>query len=177
MVKQLLKNKYFEDEIIRDYLLKIKHIVDKIHDDKRFKLQINRISESLTFFNELRNNLRLFNDKNQGLNSCRTFHSKQEINDVQQQLIRFKQSIQKHLLNEKLTYTKNRAIKIILKHLEKYQHQLFGRIFELEIDGHKKNGKHLILDKWFVFPTVCFPIPGFGLKFRAAYFVFHLYTS
>jgi len=138
MVKKLLKNKYFEDEIIRDDLLKIKHIVDKIHDDKRFKSQINRIHENLTLFNELRNTLRLFNDKNQSLNSCRTFHSKQEINDVQQQLTQFKQSIQKRLLNEKLTNTKKRAIKIILKHLEKYQHHLFGRIFEVEIDGLKK---------------------------------------
>jgi hypothetical protein len=138
MVKKLLKNKYFEDEIIRDYLLKIKHIVDKIHDDKRFKSQINCIRENLTLFNELRNTLRLFNDKSHGLNSCRTFHSRQEINDVQQQLTQFKQSIQKRLLNEKLTNTTKRAIKIILKHLEKYQHHLFGRIFEVEIDGLKK---------------------------------------
>jgi len=138
MVKKLLKNKYFEDEMIRDDLLKIKHIVDKIHDDKRFKLQINCIDKNVTLFNELRSTLRLFNDKKQGLNNCRTFHSKQEINDVQQQLTQFKQSIQIRLLNQKLTNAQQRAIKIILNHLEKYQHHLYGRIFEREIDGRKK---------------------------------------
>ncbi len=138
MVKKLLNNKYFEDETIRDYLLKIYHIVNKIHNDKRFKSQINRILENLTLFNELRNTLRLFDDENQGINGCRTFHCKQELNNVEQQLIQFKQSIQKRLLTEKLTKTTQRAIKIILKHLEKYQHLLFGRIFEVEIDGLKK---------------------------------------
>ena len=138
MVTKLLKNKYFEDESIRDYLLKIYHIVNKINDDKRFKSQINRILENLTLFNELRNTLRLFDDENQGINGCRSFHCKQELNDVQQQLIQFKQSIQKRLLTEKLTNTTKRAIKIILQHLDKYQHLLFDRIFEVEIDGFKK---------------------------------------
>ena len=138
MVQKLLKNKYVKDESIRDYLLKIKHLVNKIHDDKRFKLQINSILENATIFNELRNKLRLFDNKNHCLNSCRTYHSSQEINDVKQQIIQFKQAIQKRLLTEKLTKTTQRAIKIILKHLEKYQHSLFDRIFEVKIDGAKK---------------------------------------
>jgi hypothetical protein len=138
MVKKLSKNKYYEDESIRDYLLKIYHIVDKIHFDKRFKSQMNSILENLKLFNDLRNTLRLFNDDQQGINSCRSFHSKQELKDVEQQLNEFIRSIQKRLLAKDLTKTTQRAIKIILKHLDKYQHYLFGRIFEVERDGLKK---------------------------------------
>lgn len=138
MAKKLLKNKYFEDESIRDDLLKIYHIVEKIYVDKRFKIQVSRILENVTLFNELRNTQRLFNDEKQGINGCRSFSSKEELNDVEKRLHEYIQSLEKRLLNEKLTNSTQRAIKIILKHLDKYQAQLFGRVFEFEIDGQKK---------------------------------------
>lgn len=138
IVPKLLQNKYVEPESIRDYLLKIYHIVDQIHVDKRFQMQINKIAENLILFNELRNTLHLFDDDKQGINGCRSFHCPQELHDVEQQLNQFHQSLQQRLLTEKLSNTSQRAIAIILKHLEKYQHHLFKRIFEVDLDGRKK---------------------------------------
>jgi putative ABC transport system permease protein len=112
IVKKLLNNKYVEHESIRDDLLKIYHIVDIIHVDKRFKTQINKIVEKLTLFNELRDTLRLFDDEKQGINGCLSFHSKQELNSFHVSRLTFHEE-------EKLMF-KN-YLKITLRNILKYK--------------------------------------------------------